>query len=159
MTTPASSNSRIKRPKAAGYTLFEILLALGVVAILLGVSVPYLSESFGRSPADEAGDILARTVLAIRAAAIDKGEARRLAVSERGLRPDLGSVPPAVLPAGWKLEIRRMTDSKFRKPAKKEIWEFNSAGICEPVSFRLTNGRETTSLSFDPLTAQVIPDE
>lgn len=159
MTTPARKNSRNKQPQAAGYTLFEILLALGVVAILLGVSVPYIAESFGRSPADEAGDALARTALATRAAAIDKGEARRLAIFERGLKPDLGSIPSAELPAGWKLEIRRMTDSKFRKPAKREIWEFNAAGICEPVSFRLTNGHETSTVSFDPLTALLISDE
>ena len=30
-----------------GYTLFEILLALGIVAILLGVTVPMIISSYG----------------------------------------------------------------------------------------------------------------
>ena len=140
----------------AGYTLFEIILALAIGAVVLAMAVPYVAGSFGRSPGDEASDILAQTVHATRAAALDKGEARRLAVLERGLKPDLDSIPAAELPDGWKLEIQRMTESKFRKPAKMEFWEFNSAGICEPITFRLTNGHETTTISFDPLTGLVI---
>jgi type II secretory pathway pseudopilin PulG len=141
------------------FTLFEILLALGIAAVILGVTVPFLAESLGRSASDEATDALAQAAQATRAAAIDKGEARRLTVFEGGLKPDLAGLPAAELAAGWKLEIQRTGDSKFRKPAKREVWEFNSAGICEPVMFRLSNGRETTTVLFDPLTALVIPDE
>jgi len=158
MTTSARKNSGETQRKTDGYSLFEILLALGIAAVLLAVSVPYLAESFGRSPGAEASDLLARTVHATRAAALENGEARQLSVSERGLKPDSDSLPAAELAAGWNLEIQRLTDSKFHRPAKKEIWEFNAAGICEPVTFRLTNGRETTTVSFDPLTGIVLDD-
>ena len=158
MTTSASTNSHSARLRAAGYTLFEILLALGIAAVILTMSVPYLGESFGRSPADAASDLLARTVLAARAAAMENGEVRRLRVFDHGLKSEGNSIPAAELAAGWKLEILRMSEPKFRKPAKKEIWEFNSAGICEPMTFRLTNDRETTTVSFDPLTGLIIDE-
>ena len=148
-----------KAVETGGFTLFEIILALAIGAVILAAAVPYLSESFGRSPADEASDLLAQTVRATRASALEKGEARRLSVFERGLKPDLDSLPAAELPAGWKLEIQRMTESKFHKPGKKEVWEFNAAGISEPVTFRLTSERETTTVSFDPLTGLIVNEQ
>ena len=158
MTISANRNSRKKHVPSPGYTLFEILLALGIAAVILAAATPYLAESFGRSPAEEASDLLAQTVLATRSAALEKGEARRLSVGEHGLKPDIDSIPAADLPAGWTLAIQRMTESKFRKPSKKEIWEFNSAGICEPITFRLSNGHVPTTVAFDPLTGLVIDE-
>ena len=154
----ASRNSSMIQSQAAGFTLFEILLALGIAAVILGASVPFLADSFGRSPAEESSDLLAQTVRMTRAAALENGEARRLSIGERGLKSDIASIPAAAIPAGWSLTIQRMTESKFRKPSKNETWEFNSAGICEPMTFRLSNGHETTTVSFDPLTGLVIDD-
>ena len=158
MTTLASKSRANTLARPAGYTLFEILLALGIAAVILSVSIPYLADSFGRSAAEEASNLLAQTVLATRAAALEKGETRRLSILERGLKPDIDSIPAAGLPSGWVLAIQRMTESKFRKPSKKEIWEFNPAGICEPVTFRLSNGHETTTISLDPLTGIIIDE-
>lgn len=143
----------------SGYTLLEVLLALGVIAILLGISVPYLGESFRQTPGEEASATLEKTVLAARSAAMEKGEARRLNVNRDGINSELDSIPTASLPSGWKLEIRRMTESKFRAPNRHEIWEFNGAGICEPISLRLSGESESIILSFDPLTGLVVPDE
>jgi len=46
MTIPARIENR---RRARGFTLFEILLALGIVAVLLGVTVPMLINSFSES--------------------------------------------------------------------------------------------------------------
>lgn len=142
----------------AAYTLLEILLALGVVAVLLGIAVPYLANSFGKSPGEEAADAMAKAVQSVRNSALEKGEARQFAVFENGLRPEFDPDKAVWLPAGWKLEIRRMAESKFRKPAKNERWLFNGAGICEPVTFKLRGPKETVELLFDPLTGLVIDE-
>lgn len=138
------------------YTLLEILLALGVVAILLGITIPYFADSLGKSPGEEMAEEIAQAVQSVRNSAMEKGEARPFALFENGIRPELDSVNAVWLPKGWKLEIRRMTESKFRKPAKREVWTFNGAGICEPVAFHLHGPNETVELLFDPLTGLVI---
>jgi prepilin-type N-terminal cleavage/methylation domain-containing protein len=140
------------------YTLLEVLLALGVVAILLGITIPYLSDSFRKSPGEEAADDMAKAVQGVRNSALEKGEARQFAVFENGIQPEIGSVPPVWLPKGWRLEIRRMTESKFRKPVKKETWSFNGAGICEPVAFKIVGPKESVEILFDPLTGLVIDE-
>ena len=142
----------------AAYTLLEVLLALGVVAVLLGITVPFLADTFGRSPGEETADAIAKEVQSLRNSALEKGEARQFAVFENGLQPEIDSVEAVWLPKGWKLEIRRMTESKFRKPAKNERWSFNGAGICEPVTFRLSGPKEAVELLFDPLTGLVIDE-
>ena len=147
------------RPRSrGGYTLLEILLALGVVAVLLGVAVPYIADSFGKSPGEEIADAMAAAVQGVRNSALEKGEAQQFSVFENGLRPEIDPEKAVWLPAGWRLEIRRMTESKFRKPAKNETWSFNGAGICEPVTFKLRGPKETVELLFDPLTGLVIDE-
>lgn len=150
--------ARIRSNRA--YTLLEILLAIGLVAILLGITVPLISGALAPSPAEEAGTALATTAQAARKAAIDSGESQRLNVFTNGIQPLGTNIPAAKLPAGWSLRIQRATDAKLRVPSKREVWEFNSAGICEPVTFWIGDGKGTfTLLSFDPLTAEVVPDE
>ena len=142
----------------AAYTLLEVLLALGVVAVLLGITVPFIADSFGKSPGEETADAMAKAVQSVRNSALEKGEARQFAVFENGLQPESDPDKAVWLPKGWKLEIRRMTESKFRKPARNERWSFNGAGICEPVTFKLRGPKETVELLFDPLTGLVIDE-
>jgi len=145
--------------RTAGYTLLEVLLAIGIIAVLMGITVPYLAGSFGKSAGEEIADDIARTVESVHANALEKCGARRIAIQENGLLPEIDSVPPARLPKGWKLEILRMTESRFRKPEKNEFWGFNSAGICEPLTLRIRSGKESLEIAFDPLTGLVIEDQ
>ncbi len=157
MTT--SGKRRMGLPQTRGaYSLLEVLLALGVIAVLLGITVPYVSESFAKSPGEEAADEIAKAVQSVRNNALEKGEARQIALLETAVQPQLESAKPVRLPNGWKLEIRRMTESKFRKPSKSEIWSFNGAGICEPLTLKLRGPKETIELLFDPLTGLVIDE-
>jgi len=148
--------ARLKTSPA--YTLLEVLLALGVIAVLMGIAVPYLSQSFGKSQGEELADDLASSVLSARSSAMEESEARRIGILESGLSSEDGSAPLARLPKGWKLEVRRLAESKFRNPQKNEVWTFNSAGICEPLTLRITGGNEVIELAFDPLTGLVLEE-
>ena len=147
----------LRRTRRA-YTLLEVLLALGVVAVLLGITIPYFAESFGKSPGEEMAEEMAKAVQCVRNSALEKGETRQFVIFENGLKPETDSASAVWLPKGWKLEIRRMTESRFRKPAKRETWTFNGAGICEPVTFKLRGPKETVELLFDPLTGLAIDE-
>ena len=155
MTTPA----RIKKPESdRGYTLFEILLALGIVAVLLGISVPLLLDSFRESEAETVSKLVEKAVQAAHFDALETGEAKRLVLDEKGLISNAPGIPNAELPKGWKLQVRRFTETRFRRPERGEFWEFNGAGICEPVALKLVGEEESIVLGFDPLTAQVLPN-
>ena len=155
MTTPA----RIKTAESdRGYTLFEILLALGIVAVLLGISVPLLMDSFRESEAETVSKLVEKAVQAAHSAALETGEAKRLVLDEKGLISNAPGIPNAELPKGWKLQVRRFTETRFRRPERGEFWEFNGAGICEPVALKLAGEEESMVLEFDPLTAQVLPN-
>ena len=154
MTIPA----RIKATAAArGYTLFEILLALGIVAVLLGISVPLVMESFQESESESVSKLVEQAVQAAHSAALETGESKRLGLDDKGLVSNAPAIPNAELPKGWKLQVRRFTETRFRRPERGEFWEFNGAGICEPITLRLAGEDESVVLAFDPLTAQVLP--
>lgn len=154
MTTPARIEPD-RRPR--GYTLFEILLALAIVAVLLGISVPLVMESFRESEAEKIGRLVEETVLATHSSALETGESRRLGLDDGGLVSGSPGVPNAELPKGWKLEVRRFAETRFRRPERGEFWEFNGAGISEPISLRLSGEDESVALQFDPLTGQALP--
>lgn len=156
MTIPA----RIEKPRRArGFTLFEILLALGIVAVLLGVTVPLVMESFGESATEGAARNIEEAVRSARANALETGEARRFGLDDRGLVSLSSSIAGVELPKGWKLQVRRFTETRFRRPERGESWEFNGAGICEPITLRLVGEEESTTLQFDPLTGEVLPPD
>ena len=154
MTTPARTE---RRHRASGYTLFEILLALGIVAVLLGIAVPMVSNSFQESEAESVSKLVEQTVKATHSAALETGEAKLLGLDERGLVSKSQGIPGAELPKDWKLQVQRFTETRFRRPERGETWEINGAGICEPISLKFGGKEESVVLQFDPLTAQVLP--
>lgn len=160
MMTPERTNKfPIPRaPENGGYTLFEVLLALGIIAILLGVTVPLITNSWNPSPSEEIARAIEKSVQDAHKKAIETGESRSLRLSESGLVGE-GGISSAPLPKGWKLQVRRFTENRFRKPSRDEFWGFNGAGICDPLELRLVSKEESIVLKFDPLTAQIVTDE
>ena len=149
-----ASGAAIKCP--AGYTLFEILLTLGIIAIALGVTTPLITGALSESPAQELVNDIQNIASGTHRDAVENGEARRIHVTDTGLQGAEGGV---VLPEGWELEVRRFGETRFRKPGEVEFWEFNGAGICDPLELQLTDGEESMVIGFDPLSAEVISDE
>ena len=160
MTTPEKTNRTCLRWFAIrkAYTLFEVLLALGIIAVLLGVTVPLVTSSWSPSPSEAVVREIEKSVQATHSKAVETGEARRIRLLESGLQSE-GGLPSTELPKGWKLQVRRFTENRFRKPQKVEFWGFNGAGICDPLELRLVGKDESIVLKFDPLTALILSDE
>jgi competence protein ComGC len=160
MTTQGKINSASipKASKHGAYTLFEVLLALGIIAILLGVTVPLITNSWSNSPSEETAKAIEKSAQAAHKKAIETGDARQLRLTDSGLIGE-GDIPTALLPKGWKMQVRRFTENRFRKPQRDEFWGFNGAGICDPLELRIFSKEESIVLKFDPLTALIVTDE
>ena len=134
-----------------GFTLLEILIALALVAILMGASLPYLYDSFAVSDGDRTASELTYRVLATRREAMEKNEQKVLKITSNG-------ITGVTLPPGWSLQIKGINDSRFRGPSRTESWEFSTVGICQPLDIRIGNGEHEITLSFDALTGQLVHD-
>lgn len=127
-------------------------MALALVAVLAAAAAPLLSDTFSRSQSDEASSVIEQAALNVREEAVRSGTRQTLELSSSGV------VPGGLLPSGWKLEVRRFEESRFRAPRDGERWEFNNAGICEPLGMRISGGGQSVEIRFDPLTAESVDD-
>jgi hypothetical protein len=125
---------------------------------LLGVTVPLVTNFGNKSQAEEITASFEHCVQSTHKSAVETGEARRLLILDTGLGAE-GGLPSATLPKGWKLQVRRFTENRFRKPQQNEFWNFNGAGICDPLELRLSAKEESIILKFDPLTGLLLTDE
>ena len=130
-----------------GFTLLEIIIALSLVAILVSASLPYLFDSFASSAGERAADTITKKVQETRSRAIESGERQQLILTTHG-------ITGLELPSGWMLQVKGLNDSKFHPPTRHQSWDFSSAGICEPLSLRISSGEREILLSFDALTGQ-----
>lgn len=135
-----------------GFTLLEIIIALALVAILISASLPYLFDSFASTEGERSMETIVAKARETRAEAIEKGETRQLRITSSGV----DGIP---LSGGWKLEVMGINDFKFHEPARNQVWKFNAAGICEPLSLRLSHGEHQVNEKFDALTGQPVHEE
>jgi len=152
VTATSANNQSGRRSEVRAFTLLEIIIALSLVAILISASLPYLFDSFAAAAGDRAADAITAKAQETRSKAMESGESEKILLTSSGIK----GMP---LPAGWILEVKGLNDSKFHPPSRKQSWEFNAAGICEPISLRLTNKDREILLSFDALTAQPVHDD
>lgn len=129
----------------SGFTLLEILVVLGLLMVLFGVSIISISGI-------KEEDRLRRAVALIETTARQN---LLQAVKEQKvvtLPLTAGSFGSGADFAGL-LQIRRVGERAFREPKRHETWEFSPTGICEPIEVRLTGPGGTIELAFDALTA------
>jgi hypothetical protein len=116
-----------------------------------------VTSSLTSSPTEAVLEEIQEMATATHLDAVGSGETGRIRVTGKGL--ERGGLATVLLPKGWELQVRRFGETSFRPPGESEFWEFNGAGICEPIELMLTDGADTIRVAFDPLTAEVLLDE
>ena len=132
----------------AAFTLLEVLITLALVAILMVAAAPYMRDAWQHNEGDRVQESIATLVEQTHSQSLLSGETRFINLTD-----------PTLLPKDWKLAVKRFNDKKFRPPTSDELWQFNSEGICDPLSLQISGKEGSFIMKFDPITAQVLHDE
>jgi type II secretory pathway pseudopilin PulG len=161
---------RILSRAHAGFTLFEICLALFIVVLILAVAIPatsgLLTEQNLRGEVRELV-LFAKTA---RRQAIQEQRPYQITFSPAGFilepiaptetektAPETAApFEPLVytLPTGTALTLQRWGDKEWIKP-KEERWIFQGTGLTEPLSFHFQRGESWIEIDLNPLTASI----
>lgn len=147
-TLSSTSTVTFQKKSTAGFTLLEVLIALALVAVLMAAALPYMADAWHNSEGEHVSEAIATKVIETRSEALLSGETRFLSLTD-----------PKLVPKGWKIQIQRINDKKFRNPMADEVWQFNNEGICDPIAMKLSGKGEPIIMKFDPITGQVLHEE
>jgi type II secretion system protein H len=178
MTLAAKTN----KYRSRGFTLIEIVMVLGIAAVIMGGAVGFMIYSSAeRTLRDASGEIemlakRARTTAILQqtpyALEFRKGIVRMMPLAQAGrdekktaLGNDIGGREgdeggerwEFLLEGGMELSIRRWNSSAWL-PADKNsvhVWRFDPDGLSEPVSIRLQLGDSWAEDTYHPLTATI----
>ncbi len=128
-----------------GFTLIELILAMTITILVIGVAV--LSISGVREE-----DKLKRAMAVIETSA--RQNLLKALNTQQTVRMELsaGAFNVGQEFSGM-LQVKRVGENAFRAPKRGESWEFSPTGICEPIEVRVSGPAGSIELGFDPLTA------
>jgi len=139
-----------------GFTLLEIMLAVGIGVIFMGGAAVFLSSTGGDKDLAKARSLLEDQAGAAREKALETGNAQRVMLGGRGVGgqrfPDeveMMIVTPLALSLGqrgWK------TPEDYQ-------WLFTSGGVVEPIRVLLKHRDNESQFSFNALTGESVTEK
>lgn len=173
MILAAKTNKRRRR----GFTLIEIVMVLGIAAVIMGGAVGFMIYSSDeRTLRDASGEIellakRARTTAILQqtpyALEFREGIVRMMPLAQAGRDEkknprdkdsDEGGERWEFLPeSGMEVSIRRWNSSEWLPTGKNSIhvWRFDPNGLSEPISLRMKIGDSWAEDTYHPLTATI----
>ena len=139
------SSFAIRHSRAAGFTLLEIIVAMSLTLLIIGIAVVSISGVRAEDTLRRAAAIIETTARQNLLRALDRQQTVRMELSA-------GAFGAGEEFSGM-LQVRRVGEGEFRKPKRGEFWEFSPTGICEPIEVRLSGSAGQIEIAFDPLTA------
>lgn len=140
------------RPRsAAGFTLLEIILAVGIGVIFMGGAVVFLSTTGGDRELIQARKMLEEEAGVAREKALGSGQIQRI-------RLDGSAVAGKEFPAEVELEVitpqdRALNRRGWAKPENYQ-WLITGGGLVEPIRVRLRHGDNRDEFDFNALTGE-----
>jgi prepilin-type N-terminal cleavage/methylation domain-containing protein len=143
--TTLNSQRGSRHSRAAGFTLLEIIVAMSITLLIIGIATVSISGV-------RAEDKLRRAAAMIETTA--RQNMQQALNSQQTVRMELtaGAFGTSDEFSGM-LQVRRVGEKVYRKPARGEAWEFSPSGICEPIEVRIIGPAGLIEIGFDPLTA------
>jgi type II secretory pathway pseudopilin PulG len=138
---PRAHRSRTLRSAAsghAGFTLVEVIVALSIAMLLIGVASLSITGVAAENELRRAASAIEITT---------RDSLMKAISSYSPVQLDIASAFGAS-----NLQVRRFGEKQFRKVKKGETWEFSPTGVCEPIEIRVEMAGGSIEMGFDPLT-------
>ena len=140
----------------SGFTLLEIMLAVGIGVIFMGGAAVFLSSTGGDKDLAKARSLLEEQAGAAREKALETGLTQRVMLGGRGVGgqqfPDeveMMVVTPLALSLGQR---------GWKTPEDYE-WLFTGGGVVEPIQVLLKHGDNELQFSFNALTGESVTEK
>jgi len=144
---------KLRPTSAAGFTLLEIILAVGIGVVFMGGAVVFLSTTGGDRDLIRARKMLEETV----------GEAREKALgsgTQQQIRLDVQAVAGREFPGEVEMDLITPLDlARGRRDwgrPKDYSWLITGGGLVEPIRVRLRHGDNRDEFEFNALTGESV---
>lgn len=142
---------KLRPQTAAGFTLLEIILAVGIAVVFMGGAVVFLSTTGGDRELIQSRRMLEEAA----------GEAREKALGsgrEQRIRLDATAVDGRKFPGEVEMDLITPADLAqgrrgWGKP-KDYRWFVTGGGLVEPIRVRLRHGQNLEEFEFNALTGE-----
>ncbi len=147
-----------RRPRGTeegGFTLLEIMLAVGIAVVFMGGAVVFLSSTGGDRDLETARGLLEERAGKGREAALQSGVAQRILLNKE-------AVGGEAFPAGVEMMIvTPLNRSKGRNgwtTPEDYQWLITGGGVVEPIRVLLKHNENEEQFSFSALTGESVTE-
>jgi prepilin-type N-terminal cleavage/methylation domain-containing protein len=148
----------MRRPKVLGkkgYTLLEIMLAVGIGVVFMGGAAVFLSSTGGDRELESTRKILEEKAGQAREKALSTGRAQRVVLGGRGVdgRPFENGVEMMIV-----TPLDRSKGKSGWKTPEDYQWLFTGGGLVEPLRVLLKHKENEEQFSFSALTGESVTE-
>ena len=138
-----------------GFTLLEIMLAVGIGVVFMGGAAVFLSSTGGDRDLESARKLLEERAGQAREKALSTGRPQRVVLDGKGV--DGGAFPNEV----EMMIVTPLNRSKGKsgwKTPEDYPWLFTGGGLVEPIRVLLKHGENEEQFSFSALTGESVTE-
>jgi prepilin-type N-terminal cleavage/methylation domain-containing protein len=153
----------MRRPKGLGrkgFTLLEIMLAVGIGVVFMGGAAVFLSSTGGDRDLESARKLLEEKAGQAREKALSTGRAQRVLLGEGGVDGSAfeNGVEMLIVTPRDRFKGRNGWKTPVTEDGKDYPWLFTGGGLVEPVRVLLKHNENEEQFSFSALTGESVTE-
>jgi prepilin-type N-terminal cleavage/methylation domain-containing protein len=138
-----------------GFTLLEIMLAVGIGVVFMGGAAVFLSSTGGDRDLESARKLLEERAGQAREKALSTGRAQRVVLGGGGVD---GSAFENGVEMMFVTPLERSKGRNGWKTPEDYEWLFTGGGVVEPIRVLLKHGENEEQFSFSALTGESVTE-
>ena len=138
-----------------GFTLLEIMLAVGIGVVFMGGAAVFLSSTGGDRDLESARKLLEERAGQAREKALSTGRAQRVVLGGWGVD---GSAFENGVEMMFVTPLERSKGRNGWKTPEDYEWLFTGGGVVEPIRVLLKHGENEEQFSFSALTGESVTE-
>ena len=148
----------MRRPRGigkGGFTLLEIMLAVGIAVVFMGGAVVFLSSTGGDRDLEAARRLLEERAGKGREAALQSGVAQRILLNKEAVG---GEAFPAGVEMMIVIPLNRSKGRNGWTTPEDYKWLITGGGVVEPIRVLLKHNENEEQFSFSALTGESVTE-